>query len=1105
MRTGIELVTGSRPRPFARLLRASVRALVVVAMLSGGADLASARSYRIGVLNDPGNTAATAFWQPVADFLTSKNPGDDFSVTAYSAEQLALAAKRGNLDFVITDPSSYVQLNETMDARAMLTLALYWRGVAVDRMGSVVFTRADRPKIRDLRGLQGKSLMATDRRSFGGWQILAREFQKAGIRPAHFLSKLSFAGGSEIDVIKAVRDGLVDAGVVSTSVLDGYAASGAIKLSNYNIVAARTAADFPLLLSSALYPGWAMVSLPHTPVDIVGRVTEELLDRDAHADTPIRINTPIKMMKMGWGPATSYRPVREALKALHAPPYQNYGAVSLKAALTQNLPEFILALTGVLAVMLFLFRAWRRGAKLIGYRTAQANRSKRSLARWRQAGEAINISFTLDAEGNFTRVNELFTTATKFSEAEVLGRNVTLILPDGPDEILAKGDWKQLYAGERWTGAVCFKRKDGEPCWVQCSIIPSVTPGAPPKRYDVFATDVTKMRAAQGQEKFFKALNLTDDEVYVFDLQTLEILSANEAARKARGWAPKGWKGTTAYDFRSRKGAEALYKRCQEMLAGDTKKMTYEVTRRDGSPREVMVQIVEPEGEEPMGIFIYRDISQRKAADKAKAEFVSSVSHELRTPLTSIKGALGLVLTDSLGEVPKGARRLLDIAYSNCDRLTHLINDILDIAKLEAGKMDMGMEPVDLAELLRASVEMNKAYGEKYGVSFVIRGGDAPVKVSGDSHRLMQVMDNLMSNAAKFSNEGGEVIISLTATDGKARISVRDTGAGIPLAAQATIFDKFTQADQSDTRAKGGTGLGLSMAKLITEKHGGTIGFTSEPGKGTEFTVELPLLQAMAVPAVPGAEGARAKGRILVCEDDADVALILRTMLERQGYEVEVAATGKGAQGMLAKGNFNGMTLDLGLPDKDGLTVLREVLDDEATRELPVVVVSANAGLVEKGMASDMGDKVDWLEKPVVEPLLDNWLKWVGTQHDDKKPTILHVDGDEGIHELVSHLVGDAATIVAARSLAEAEQKIAESSFDLVILETALPDGNGCNLLPLLEDRLRVTPPVILFSIRKGARGRTVRKVLVKSKATNQELEKAVRSMLAQRRAIAAE
>jgi PAS domain S-box-containing protein len=240
---------------------------------------------------------------------------------------------------------------------------------------------------------------------------------------------------------------------------------------------------------------------------------------------------------------------------------------------------------------------------------------------------------------------------------------------------------------------------------------------------------------------------------------------------------------------------------------------------------------------------IFRDVTERKRVERMKDEFISTVSHELRTPLTSIHGSIDLINQGKVGELSPQAEGLLKIAGRNSQRLRNLIDDLLDMQKIETGNIDFKMEPLKLAPLLERMIEDNKSFADQFNVDFVMDDILPDIKVDADKDRLAQVLNNLFSNAAKFSNPESKVQISISRHNGTARVSVKDHGPGIPDEFHDKIFMKFTQADSSRTRAKGGTGLGLNIAKSIVELHGGNIGFETELGVGTTFYFELPELK----------------------------------------------------------------------------------------------------------------------------------------------------------------------------------------------------------------------------------------------------------------------
>ena len=235
------------------------------------------------------------------------------------------------------------------------------------------------------------------------------------------------------------------------------------------------------------------------------------------------------------------------------------------------------------------------------------------------------------------------------------------------------------------------------------------------------------------------------------------------------------------------------------------------------------------------------DITDRKEVERIKNEFIATVSHELRTPLTALIGSLGLLRELVTGKLDADAAAFMEMAQQNSERLSALINDILDIEKIESGGMEMRRDALQIGPLLERALTLNTPFAEKYGVTLELHRPVPEATITGDADRLLQVLTNLVSNAVKFSPAGAAVTLAAAREHGKLRVSVTDRGPGIPENFRGRIFGKFAQADSSDTRGKGGSGLGLSISKAIVEKLGGTIDFQSTPGEGATFYFELPL------------------------------------------------------------------------------------------------------------------------------------------------------------------------------------------------------------------------------------------------------------------------
>lgn len=522
--------------------------------------------------------------------------------------------------------------------------------------------------------------------------------------------------------------------------------------------------------------------------------------------------------------------------------------------------------------------------------------------------------------------------------------------------------------------------------------------------------------------------------------------------------------------------------------------------RKDGStfPMELAVSEMRQNGQR-MFVGITRDITDKKQTEKLKAEFISTVSHELRTPLTSIKGSLGLIKSGAVGDLPATLKPMFDIAYNNSDRVIRLINDILDIEKISSGKMDFMMESINLKILLEQAIEANKGYGVEYQVRYVITQSHDNAFIKGDPHRLMQVMANLMSNAAKFSPQHTTVDMALTAFENGFRISVSDRGPGISEDFQSRLFERFVQADSSDTRQKGGSGLGLSICKAIVESHGGAIGLHTELGVGSTFYVDFPALQP--IECITNDTVNKTPYRILICEDDPDILTLLEFMLQQDGFITDSARNAEQAKKLLEQHNYDAMTLDLALPDQNGISLIKELRGSLATRDLPIIVVSALANETMNELHGNAIGVVDWLNKPISHERLSESLRRAVRISAGTDAIILHIEDDPDIIKVVSTVIGDIAKVISATTLTEAKRRLAEENYDLIILDLALPDGDGEQIIPFMNITGKKNTPVIIFSAKEisGNTVEGIKAMLVKSRTTNEALRETIRASIIKR------
>lgn len=519
--------------------------------------------------------------------------------------------------------------------------------------------------------------------------------------------------------------------------------------------------------------------------------------------------------------------------------------------------------------------------------------------------------------------------------------------------------------------------------------------------------------------------------------------------------------------------------------------------RKDGSifPIDLTVTRMSYDGQTKFA-GIVRDITERKRTERLKNEFVSTVSHELRTPLTSIKGALGLIEAGTVGELPPELKSMVDIAYKNSERLVRLINDILDIEKIEAGKMDFRMEAHNLSALISSAIDANTAFADQYEVELELTEVVPQDRIYGDADRLQQVFANLFSNAVKFSPKGSRVEISVSRISAGFKVAVRDRGHGIDDEFREQVFEKFSQVDATDSRQKGGTGLGLNIARSIVETHGGKLYFEDNPGGGTVFMVELPAWREQA--QQPKAVGKNQAGpKILVCEDDPDIAALISFMLRTGGYQPVVSKNAEQVKTLLAEQKFQAMTLDIKLPGQDGISLFRELRSNPETRDLPIIIISATPSDEAEQLNGDAIGLVDWLVKPIDRDRLLRSLE-LTKQVATGSLNVLHIEDDPDLCRVVSTLLKGIAKVTSVHRLADAMVALEESQFDLVILDLNLPDGVGEDILPLLRRKDQTSIPVVVFSAEEVSDVllERVAAALVKSKSTNENLLQTVRSTI---------
>lgn len=436
------------------------------------------------------------------------------------------------------------------------------------------------------------------------------------------------------------------------------------------------------------------------------------------------------------------------------------------------------------------------------------------------------------------------------------------------------------------------------------------------------------------------------------------------------------------------------------------------------------------------------DIAQYRRVERLKDEFVSVVSHELRTPLTSIRGSLGLLAGGALGPMPEKAQRMLQIASTNADRLVRLINDILDIERVESNQVPLRPQTCDAADLVARAVDEMSSMAASAQVSVTC---DIPpgVQLWADPDRILQTVTNLLSNAVKFSPAGSTVHVRVEPSETEVVVCVQDQGRGIPGDNLESIFDRFAQVDASDSREKGGSGLGLAICRSIVSQHGGRIWAESRVDQGSTFRFTLPQ------PARPSRKAAAASTAplVLVIDDDASVAEVVCEMLAQRGYRTEAALSAHEAVATARQRPPDAVLLDLLLPDSSGWDVLARLRRSPASKDVPVIILS---GLSRGEVAAPRTDYVDWVEKPIDEDVLFAALG--RALHERPLRSVLVVEDDADLAAvLCAGLARHGIDCTTASTGGKAVVALQRSRPDLLILDLLLPDRDGLELLTQLR------------------------------------------------------
>lgn len=525
--------------------------------------------------------------------------------------------------------------------------------------------------------------------------------------------------------------------------------------------------------------------------------------------------------------------------------------------------------------------------------------------------------------------------------------------------------------------------------------------------------------------------------------------------------------------------------------------------RKDGSffPVEYVSSALHFDGTATGAVVAFQDITQRREAENRVSEFYSAVSHELRTPLTSIRGALRLLEGGKGGELSARAKQLVGMGRQECDRLVRLINDILDIRKIEAGKLELKLEKLEVKAVLTQTLETLSTLAAEHGVTLEHEIVDNSIFMA-DRDRLVQIITNLVSNAIKFSPKGGKVMTGVVGNAHSIRFEVHDEGPGISINDQQKLFKLFQQIDSSDARPKGGTGLGLAISKALVEMHGGTIGLNSVEGRGSTFWFQLPLRPSAENSGGEPANSTnpdRARPELLIVEDDDALSTLLHLSLVDQ-FIVKRVDSIRAAEDVLQESRPRAILMDLHLPDGTGVELIEKLRQSAHTRDIPVIVMSGSEPKIGKFTQPLV---IDYLQKPFKETDLLESLGRAMSYKPRRHAQALVAEDDPAAQEVMTDLLGRIGVkCTCVTSGLEALDLLRSQTFDLLILDLNLPGITGDGIVSALKHEGNTSLPLLVYTAadltaeEKARLTLGVTQHLTKSVASEEQFVESVRDLL---------
>ncbi|RKY36202.1 MAG: hypothetical protein DRP78_04215 [Candidatus Omnitrophota bacterium] len=871
--------------------------------------------YKIGVLAKRGAKQCLEKWSSTAQYLSDNIDNAVFKIVPLDFDEICITVKDEQVDFIFVNPGLYIELEENFGVQRIVTLSNFYMGKGYAKFGTVIFTRADRKDIVELKDLKNKRFMAVAENAFGGWIIALRELTKQGIDPRKEFKELVF-GGIHDAVVLAVLRGEVDAGSVRTEALERMAEEGKINLSDFRIINEKKNKDFSFIHSSCLYPEWPFSKLRHISDGLAKKVSAALLSikqDDAAAVTG---------RYYGWIVPSNYQQVRDCYNELRIGIYKDYDRITFQDVMLKYW-------LWILAIVVLLFTVI-----IIAFRLSRVNR----VVGDREEEYRLLFESSKDAIMTLSPPYWQFTSANEATLRMFGVRGKAAFTALGPWNVAPEKQPDGQFSSDKAKEMIQIAMKNGSNFfeWEH-------------KRMsgEVFPTTVLLTKIEIKEKKYLQATvrDITKEKQAV-EKKIEEQEKQFDELRKNRRIALSMMEDAN----NARKKAEAM----QEELRFAKEKA--------------------------------------ELASKSKSQFLANMSHEIRTPMNAILGFADLLQNTELNNIQKD---YVSTLKSSGDLLLALINDILDISKIEAGSVQIEKIGFDLEYLAESVLKIIKAKIRGTDIEFLFEyAPDIPAYFMGDPTRIRQIILNLLSNAVKFT-EQGEIKVTVKALKVNAgvggvqtlELSVKDTGIGIPLDKQEAVFKLFTQADESTTRKFGGTGLGLSISKALAKKMGGGIKVRSEVGKGSEFivTLQLETAEPVAKKDISLLNIDALKGKRIAIVDDNQNALKLAEAYCRESSMDVVFLTdraGKILTWLEEQHDLPEIILsDIMMPEMDGMVLAKRIREQDKYSGIKLIAVTSDVRPGSAGESQQAGFD-GYLPKPIIRQEL---IKVIQTTLGDKR------------------------------------------------------------------------------------------------------------------------